>query len=112
MESARIHRRNNLIDRHIGWLMIANRSAAECTNTHIEGSRYRWIRIVEMHFRERHATSLRRLVGDEWTSVDDAIGAPDHRTTGSGKQLDITRPAAPIRRWHVHGSCSTCDLHV
>ena len=74
MQSARVHRRDDLINGHIGWVTVANRSASERADARIHGRRFLRIKIVEMHFREGHA-GLRRLEGNERTSINDPLGA-------------------------------------
>src|SRR6266404_8725523 len=47
MQSARVHRRDDLINGHIGWVTVANSSAAERADARIHGRRISGIKIVE-----------------------------------------------------------------
>ena len=83
MESLRIYRCDDLINGHVSRVAVANRRTAESTNTLLYSRRFRRIEIVEMDCSERRAAEPRRIVGDQRTTIDDALGAPDQRTTGT-----------------------------
>src|SRR5215813_12696920 len=65
-----------------------------------------------MDFREGDTAALRRVVGGQWATINDALGAPDQRATGTRKQFDIACPSAPRWWWQILGSRRARDFYV